>query len=115
MKLFLSQVDIKIKNYDIIDLTRRNNMLVSNDWKDYECIDAGNGETDKAYIYDVSKKFSNITLIVNKRNRGKGYSVCKAIKEAHKIGITHLFQIDADGQHDMEQVKNFLQRNIRQL
>ena len=50
-------------------------------------VDDGNGETDKAYIYDVSKKFSNITLIVNKRNRGKGYSVCKAIKEESVILI----------------------------
>lgn len=71
-------------------------------------VDDGNGAEDKAFINEVANKYSDITVIVNKKNRGKGYSVCRAIKEAHKMGITHLFQIDADGQHDMEQVKTFL-------
>lgn len=71
-------------------------------------VDDGNKEQDKVYINLVCQKFSNITLITNKRNRGKGYSVCKAIKAAYKMGITHLFQIDADGQHDMDQVEEFL-------
>lgn len=71
-------------------------------------VDDGNGESDKKYINAVCEKFSGITKIVNKKNRGKGYSVCVAVKLAHKMQITHLFQIDADGQHDMEQVANFL-------
>lgn len=74
-------------------------------------VDDGNKEQDKTYINLVCQKFNNITLIVNRRNRGKGYSVCRAIKTAHKMGITHLFQIDADGQHDMEQVKTFLEKS----
>ncbi len=63
-------------------------------------VDDGNNEENKVFISLVEQKYPNITLITNKRNRGKGYSVCKAVRLAHKMGITHLFQIDADGQHD---------------
>lgn len=73
-------------------------------------VDDGNDEQNKSFINKVAETYPNITLIVNKRNRGKGYSVCKGIKEAHKMGITHLFQIDADGQHDTKNTcRDFLQ------
>lgn len=74
-------------------------------------VDDGNNEQHKVYIDLVRQKFPKTTLIVNRRNRGKGYSVCRAIKEAHKMGITHLFQIDADGQHDMDRVEAFLEES----
>lgn len=72
-------------------------------------VDDGNKAEDKVYINLVCQKYKNITLITNRFNRGKGYSVCRAIKVAYKMGITHLFQIDADGQHDTEQCKLFLE------
>lgn len=74
-------------------------------------VDDGNDSQNKVYINLVCQKFSNVTLIVNKRNKGKGYSVCRAIKKAHEMGITHLFQIDADGQHDTFQCKLFLEKS----
>ena len=63
-------------------------------------VDDGNDEENRNYINQVAAAHKNVTVITNKRNRGKGYSVCRAVKQAHKMGITHLFQIDADGQHD---------------
>lgn len=71
-------------------------------------VDDGNQGYDKECINFVCGIFSNTILLINKRNRGKGYSVCRAVKYAHKKGITHLFQIDADGQHDLKQVELFL-------
>lgn len=65
-------------------------------------VDDGNNQENKDYISRVARTCQNVTVITNKRNRGKGYSVCRAVKEAHKMGITHLFQIDADGQHDTQ-------------
>lgn len=72
-------------------------------------VDDGNRLKDKVFINLVCQQYENVTLITNKFNRGKGYSVCRAIKQAHKMGITHLFQIDADGQHDTEQCQLFLE------
>ena len=65
-------------------------------------VDDGNDQANKNFINQVAQKYNDVTTIENKRNRGKGYSVCRAVKEAHKMGITHLFQIDADGQHDTQ-------------
>lgn len=75
-------------------------------------VDDGNDSQNKVLINEVASRFPKITLIVNKRNRGKGFSVCRGIKEAHKLGITHLFQIDADGQHDARACYEFLQESL---
>lgn len=73
-------------------------------------VDDGNDQENKAYINRAAQSHKNISVITNKRNRGKGYSVCRAVKEAHKMGITHLFQIDADGQHDTQSTcRDFLE------
>lgn len=71
-------------------------------------VDDGNDFQNKNLINEVVARFPKITLVVNKRNRGKGFSVCRGIKEAYKLGITHLFQIDADGQHDAQACDEFL-------
>ena len=73
-------------------------------------IDDGNDQANKDCIAAAAREYNDVTVIVNKRNRGKGYSVCRAVKEARKMGITHLFQIDADGQHDTKSAcKEFLE------
>ncbi|MBQ9627139.1 MAG: glycosyltransferase family 2 protein [Treponema sp.] len=75
-------------------------------------VDDGNNQENKNFIQAVAASNKNVTVIVNKRNRGKGYSVCRAVKEAHEMGITHLFQIDADGQHDTQPTcKEFLEES----
>ena len=73
-------------------------------------VDDGNNQENKDYIGRVAQAHKNVSVIVNKRNRGKGHAVCRAVKEARKMGITHLFQIDADGQHDTRTAcKEFLE------
>ena len=73
-------------------------------------VDDGNDQANKNFIQAAARKFQNITLVTNKRNRGKGWSVCRAVKLAHQMGITHLFQIDADGQHDSQSAcRDFLE------
>lgn len=75
-------------------------------------VDDGNDQANKELIQGAARANKNVVVIVNKRNRGKGYSVCRAVKEAHKMGITHLFQIDADGQHDTKSTcKDFLEES----
>ena len=43
------------------------------------------------------------------RNRGKGYAVRRGFEAAAKAGFTHAFQIDADGQHDLDAIPAFLE------
>ncbi|MCG6868201.1 MAG: glycosyltransferase family 2 protein [Gammaproteobacteria bacterium] len=42
-------------------------------------------------------------------NRGKGAAVKAGLKKALDLGFSHALQIDADGQHDLDDVPRFLQ------
>ena len=43
------------------------------------------------------------------RNRGKGAAMRVGFRAAHDRGFSHAFQIDADGQHDLDAVPAFLE------
>lgn len=75
-------------------------------------VDDGNDAQNKALIDGVARANKNVTVITNKRNRGKGSSICRAVSFAKQMGITHLFQIDADGQHDTQATcRDFLEES----
>jgi len=43
-------------------------------------------------------------------NSGKGAAVTRGLREARRLGFTHALQVDADGQHDLGDVPQFLER-----
>ncbi len=47
-------------------------------------------------------------------NQGKGGAVMAGLREAAKQGFSHALQVDADGQHDLGNVPQFLQRSRAQ-
>lgn len=51
---------------------------------------------------------SQVSLIRLNRNSGKGAAVKAGINWLHKQKFTHALQIDADGQHNVEDIKQFL-------
>jgi glycosyltransferase involved in cell wall biosynthesis len=50
-----------------------------------------------------------ITLLNRPKNGGKGAAVIDGFKEAIRLGFTHAIQIDADGQHDLNDIPKFLE------
>jgi glycosyltransferase involved in cell wall biosynthesis len=50
-----------------------------------------------------------ITLLNRSENGGKGAAVLDGFKEALRLGFTHALQIDADGQHDFNDICRFLE------
>jgi glycosyltransferase involved in cell wall biosynthesis len=50
-----------------------------------------------------------ITLLTRPKNGGKGAAVVDGFKEAIRLGFTHAIQIDADGQHDLNDIPRFLE------
>ena len=42
-------------------------------------------------------------------NQGKGGAVMAGLREASRLGFTHALQVDADGQHDLQDVAAFIQ------
>ncbi|MGZ4979117.1 MAG: glycosyltransferase family 2 protein [Methylobacter sp.] len=54
-----------------------------------------------------------LTLIKRPENGGKGAAVLDGFKAAQALGFTHALQIDADGQHDVNDIPAFLEAGGR--
>jgi glycosyltransferase involved in cell wall biosynthesis len=61
-------------------------------------------------LADCARQESSwITLLNRSENGGKGAAVIDGFKEAIGLGFTHAIQIDADGQHDFNDIPKFLE------
>ena len=49
-----------------------------------------------------------VTLVRHQTNQGKGGAVLSGLARAYAMGCTHALQIDADGQHDIDDVPTLL-------
>lgn len=47
------------------------------------------------------------TVLYHEQNGGKGKAVSTALQKAHDLGFTHALQVDADGQHCLEDIPKF--------
>lgn len=56
----------------------------------------------------ASANAGQLSLVTHDRNRGKGAAVMTGFKHAARLGFTHVLQIDADGQHDTNDIPVFL-------
>lgn len=64
----------------------------------------------KPPLKDVIKNNSPlIHIVVHSINQGKGSAVINGMKKAVEMGFTHCFQIDADAQHDLKKINDFLE------
>lgn len=49
-----------------------------------------------------------VTLVVLTVNQGKGGAMMAGFREAQRLGYSHALQIDADGQHDVQDIPAFV-------
>lgn len=52
--------------------------------------------------------YPNLYLIQNVRNEGKGAAVLKGLLWARQHGYTHVLTMDADGQHPIDRINDFI-------
>jgi len=64
-------------------------------------VDDGSDEKTKAILDRTESDFS-ITRITLAENEGKGAAVMTGFRNAWEQGYTHAIQVDADGQHDLD-------------
>jgi len=82
-------------------------------------VDDGNEESQKLILEKFAAKIKNteklpmqgVILVRLERNSGKGGAVIKGLLKADEMGLTHVMQIDADGQHDDNKVSYFLEES----
>jgi len=71
-------------------------------------VDDGNDAENKAAIAAVAEAHQEVVLVTRAKNGGKGRAMNDGVHAAAKLGLTHVFQIDSDGQHDASRVPFFL-------
>jgi glycosyltransferase involved in cell wall biosynthesis len=77
--------------------------IVNNTLKYVDCVIAvDDGSTDDSSSKIPEKK--NITLLKMKVNRGKGFALREGLNEGVKKGFTQLITIDADLQHNPDEI-----------
>ncbi|MBP6950779.1 MAG: glycosyltransferase family 2 protein [Alphaproteobacteria bacterium] len=69
--------------------------------------DGSSQETQKA-LDQLSYKDSGVHLLRLPVNKGKGAAMQAGFRWVAELGYTHAFQIDADGQHSLVNIQNFL-------
>jgi len=71
-------------------------------------VDDGSDEATRATLETLAAEHENITLTRLARNAGKGEAVIRGLQAAAQAGFTHAVQVDADGQHAIEDMPELL-------
>jgi glycosyltransferase involved in cell wall biosynthesis len=74
-------------------------------------VDDGSNEETRGYLARAAAASPLVSLVSLPKNRGKGGAVSAGIDTAHELGLTHVLQIDADGQHDETRIPFFLEQS----
>ena len=73
------------------------------------CIVVNDGSSDNTFNVLNRLKSESIRIINFDKNSGKGAAVAAAMELAFREGFTHAVQVDADGQHDLNDLPAFLE------
>jgi predicted LPLAT superfamily acyltransferase/GT2 family glycosyltransferase len=80
----------------------------------YSCpiyvVDDGSSVHTKAVLQALKSQYSTLNVVHLPFNQGKGAAVMEGFRQAFAAGFTHALQIDADGQHDTDDVPTFFAR-----
>lgn len=71
-------------------------------------VDDGSDPDCHAVLAAIADGDDGTTLIRLEHNCGKGVAVCRGLAEAHRQGYSHALQIDADGQHQLDDAPRFI-------
>lgn len=67
-------------------------------------VDDGSDEDTRQVLEQLSQHYSKVTLVRLSQNAGKGAAVIRGLYEAQQAGFSHVLQVDADGQHNIEDI-----------
>ncbi|MDR2073679.1 MAG: glycosyltransferase family 2 protein [Spirochaetaceae bacterium] len=77
-------------------------------------VDDGSDEATKQALAATLRAFPLATGVRLKKNSGKGAAVMTGLGKAREQGLSHVLQIDADGQHDAGRADFFLAASVQQ-
>lgn len=71
-------------------------------------VDDGCDDECRRVLGNIASRYENVCLTVLEENRGKGGAVKAGLFAAKTLGYTHAIQIDADGQHNVDDIPAFM-------
>lgn len=71
-------------------------------------VDDGSDAATRAVLEALAAEHDNLTLTRLAHNAGKGEAVIRGLQVAAQAGFTHAVQVDADGQHAIEDIPKLL-------
>lgn len=74
-------------------------------------VDDGSDERTKRVLRDLTGRHGWVHLVQHPRNAGKGAAVRTGLEWGRERSYTHAVQVDADGQHRVEDVPRLLDRS----
>lgn len=74
----------------------------------YIIVDDGSNQSTKEQLHKLCQNYHGIELITLPHNQGKGGAIIAGINYAFMQGYSHVFQVDADGQHDTSICEKFI-------
>lgn len=72
-------------------------------------VNDGSDELCTTKLRDLDQRFTHVVLVEHVENQGKGQAVMTGLSKAQALGFSHALQIDADGQHDWNDIGQFLE------
>lgn len=86
---------------EIVETLNRHNLPVF-------IVDDGSQQETQLALKSLCQHFPAIQMLRLEKNQGKGAAIRVGMKWVDEQGFTHAFQIDADGQHDLTTLNDFL-------
>ena len=71
-------------------------------------VDDGSNDICKSVMRDIAVGDAHVILVEHQNNKGKGAAIKTGLRTAYEHGFSHSLQIDADGQHNIQDIPHFL-------
>lgn len=75
-------------------------------------VNDGSHQETRNIIEEIKANNTLVEVLHNSTNEGKGAAVKQGLRFAQKKKYTHVFQIDADGQHDLHNLSDFIRLSM---
>ena len=71
-------------------------------------VDDGSAEATRVILTEIDERHPWVVLERLEQNRGKGFALRHGFRLARAAGATHVIHLDADGQHDVTDIRRFV-------
>ena len=77
-------------------------------WSPVWVVVDGSTDSSSEELKRMAQEDSGLHIIVLERNQGKGAAILRGLREATRLGFTHVLTMDSDGQHPPDKIPEFM-------